>query len=193
MQAIQALCTEAILIENGSIKLHGKTLDIINEYLTLGSDYKLEQNWELNNMPGNEHIKVRSIKIISKNIDSTIIDVSTPIDIIIDFINLVFNQKINLSLVLKNTKGDPIFNDSSPGKTLNKGLHRVIVHIPGNFLNDDVYTIDNYFVKDASTVLYKQREPVFFKVLDIPRENTAWYGKWIGAVRPKFNWEYYEI
>jgi lipopolysaccharide transport system ATP-binding protein len=77
--------------------------------------------------------------------------------------------------------------------SLKRGLHRAILHIPGNFLNDDIYVIDNYFIKDASHALFVHNEPVVFEVHDIARENTGWFEKWIGAVRPKFNWEYYEL
>jgi len=193
MQAIQSLCTEVILLENGYLKLKGATNEVINNYLFKSTINKLEQTWDLDDMPGNDLIKVKLVKVISKNDEVTVMDVTTPIDIIIDFINLVHKQKINVSLVLKNIKGEPIFNDSTPVKMLNEGLHRAIIHIPGNFLNDDIYTIDYYFVKDSSTAIYIQNEPITFEIQDVPRADSAWYGKWIGAVRPRFNWEYYEI
>jgi lipopolysaccharide transport system ATP-binding protein len=192
MTAIQSLCSQAVLLENGGLKSSGKTKEIISKYLEENNIKKLEQVWDELSMPGNEFISVKSVKIITQN-GTSYIDVTTSLQIVVDFVSHINDQQINLSMVLKDIKGEPIFNDSTPSRKLNKGVHRAIIHIPGNFLNDGIYTIDNYFVKDSSSAVFTQNEPVVFEVNDTIRPNSGWYGKWIGAVRPKFNWEYYEI
>jgi len=63
-----------------------------------------------------------------------------------------------------------------------------ICHIPGNFLNDGVYRIRLLIVKDTSVALIDIDNVAIFEVHDIAREG-AWYGKWIGSVRPTFQWE----
>jgi lipopolysaccharide transport system ATP-binding protein len=52
-------------------------------------------------------------------------------------------------------------------------------------LNDNVYSVDLYFIKNLKETICLIENAVSFEVHDAPREK-AWYGKWIGAVRPKF-------
>jgi lipopolysaccharide transport system ATP-binding protein len=190
MQAIQSLCSTTILMEQGAITMYGQTESIINKYLSHNSENKSEQEWDEASYPGNEFISVRSVKIKS---ESKTLYVTTPFEIEIVFRCLNQDSAINVSLVLKSIKDEIICNDSTQSKQLNSKWQRAVIKIPGNFLNDNVYTIDNYFVKDRSSVLFVHNEPITFEVHDTPRENTSWYGKWVGAVRPKFDWEYEEI
>ena len=79
--------------------------------------------------------------------------------------------------------GVSIFNVGTTPVRLSKGAHSGILKIPGKLLNDDVYTISLYFVKDTASVVYVIDELLTFEVVDEPRDN-AWFGKWPGAVRP---------
>jgi lipopolysaccharide transport system ATP-binding protein len=47
------------------------------------------------------------------------------------------------------------------------------------------YYISIIFVKDTSIEVYYLNECISFDVEDY-RENTNWYGKWMGYVRPDF-------
>ena len=60
--------------------------------------------------------------------------------------------------------------------------------IPGDFLNDGVYTIRLLLVQDSCVILLDLHDLVVFEVHDTERQ-SQWYGKWIGAVRPTFKWE----
>jgi lipopolysaccharide transport system ATP-binding protein len=70
-------------------------------------------------------------------------------------------------------------------------LHQAVLKIHGDLLNDGEYTVDLHFVKDTSTVIYKHINLLSFKVEDANREGN-WYGKWVGAVRPAFDFKFYE-
>jgi lipopolysaccharide transport system ATP-binding protein len=61
-----------------------------------------------------------------------------------------------------------------------------VLKIPGRLLNDDVYSVSLYFVKDGSKVHFVMNELLTFEVVDEPRKN-AWYGKWPGVVRPSLD------
>jgi len=193
MAAIQSLCSKVVLMEQGMMKKYGNTDEIINQYLTKNAIHKTTQIWSENEMPGNEYIMIRSVLVKSTGIEKEIFDVTTPIQIEIEFKCLMPQLDINLSIVLNNLKGEAIFNDISESKFTDQHWQRVIMYIPANLLNDDVYTLNVLFVKDNSTVVYVQWEPIFFEIHDIPRLNSAWYGKWPGTVRPKLEWEYIDI
>jgi lipopolysaccharide transport system ATP-binding protein len=57
--------------------------------------------------------------------------------------------------------------------------------IPGNFLNNGSYYISLVIIKDTSVQVCTFEECLSFELEDY-RENMQWYGKWWGAVRPKF-------
>jgi lipopolysaccharide transport system ATP-binding protein len=81
--------------------------------------------------------------------------------------------------------GDCIFDVSSPRSRPGKGIIEGECRIPGHFLNDGAYYISIVFVKNTTTRLFYFESCLSFEVEDY-RDNTAWYGKWIGHVRPGF-------
>jgi lipopolysaccharide transport system ATP-binding protein len=191
MTAVQNLCTKAILLRGGQIANAGNTKDIINEYLTRDTAVQLEQRWDkIEDAPGNDAIRLKRVTVSPVGVEETsAITVETPIEIEFEFWNLLSEPTgINLSLVLWSVAGECIFNVGSTCVELAPGLGRGVCRIPGDFLNDNKYSVEIYFVKDKSIVLYKQADVVTFEVQDV-RRNTNWYGKWIGAVRPKLDFD----
>jgi lipopolysaccharide transport system ATP-binding protein len=74
---------------------------------------------------------------------------------------------------------------------LNKGIIKAKTEIPGNFLNDGNYFISFMIVKDKSIILYNFEEVFNFEIADY-REDTTWYGKFPGYVRPKFDFSIFQ-
>jgi lipopolysaccharide transport system ATP-binding protein len=119
------------------------------------------------------------------------LDVRNSFDIEIEFWNLLDNQRLNISLHLYASTGECIFNISTEPKTLNKGIVKAKTKIPGNFLNDGNYFISFMIVKDKSVILYNFEEVFNFEIADY-REDTTWYGKFPGYVRPKFDFPIFQ-
>jgi lipopolysaccharide transport system ATP-binding protein len=187
MQAVQSLCTKAILLQKGQVINQGPSSTVINNYLSKIEKNKLFQRWnDMVHAPGNEKVRIKSIEILTQldNVFSPI-DVRTPLTIKFEFWNLLDQTNINLSLHLNSLTGECIFNIGTPVVDLSKGLVVSECHIPGNFLNDGVYSISMMIIKDTSVCLFDLKDAVLFEVEDF-RENVAWFGKWLGAVRPQF-------
>lgn len=187
MTAVQSLCAKAIQLKKGEITCVGETGEVINNYLAKEVKNQHEKEWaNINDAPGNDLVKVKSIKVIPQYINgSDVIDVRTPIDIYFEFWNFKEGQEINLSFHLYNFKNDCIFNIGSNSLKLNNGLAKGCLRIPGNLLNDDSYYLSTMIVKDKSVLLYNLEEAISFTVEDY-REDAVWYGKWVGIVRPTF-------
>ena len=184
--AIQSLCTTGIYLKQGAIESIGDISRVTNDYLSSEYCYLLNNEWFDDNAPGNEYIRVKKVEVIAESND-TIIDVTTPLRFLTEFQICQNNTKIAaLCLVLKNIKGDCIFNSVELCQ-LTKGLFRAVMHVPGNFLNDDTYAVDLYYVNEAATPVYVHLDCMVFQVNDLPRTGS-FFGKWIGAVRPKFDW-----
>ena len=185
MQAVQSLCKTAIYLKQGSLADIGRTDKVINTYLSKEIANCLERRWDAREAPGNEYITVVSAEVIPdlKNTADPI-TISTELKIKFEFINHLSDGNINLSLLLYTTAGVCIFNVGTGSHLLKKDNHYTsVLTIPRDLLNDDIYTVNLLFVKDTSVVLFAIEEVLTFEVLDNPRDG-AWFGKWLGAIRP---------
>ncbi|HXS38151.1 MAG TPA: ABC transporter ATP-binding protein [Flavipsychrobacter sp.] len=186
MQAIQSLCTKAILIKEGAISSQGNPSQVISSYIRQSRSYNFVKSWDTENeAPGNEYIRVDKIEIKPElENDQSIIDIRTPLHISFSFSSF---SDINLcvGVHLFTISGDCIFDVCSLPQQYAVGVYKGECTIPGHFLNDGAYYISLIFVKDTSIQLFYLEECLSFEVEDF-RENFAWFGKWMGHVRPAF-------
>jgi lipopolysaccharide transport system ATP-binding protein len=171
------------MLDKGSIKHLGEINYIVDNYLSDETIKGIVNNkWDYNNAPGNEYIKVRSAFI---TYDYDKITVKSSFDIVTEFWSLHENVKINVSIVIWDINQNPVFNISTDSNLLKKGLNKAVFHIPENLMNDGIYRIQNYFVKDSSTPVFIHDNACSFEIFE-DRITSGWHGKWIGAVRPGF-------
>ena len=183
MTAVRSLCKTGVMLDKGSIKHLGEINYIVDSYLSDETIKGIVNNkWDYNNAPGNEYIKVRSAFI---TYDYDKITVKSSFDIVTEFWSLHENVKINVSIVIWDINQNPVFNISTDSNLLKKGLNKAVFHIPENLMNDGIYRIQNYFVKDSSTPVFIHDNACSFEIFE-DRITSGWHGKWIGAVRPGF-------
>jgi lipopolysaccharide transport system ATP-binding protein len=183
-QALQNLCDSVITLHKGHIIDAGKPADVITNYLKSTDNNYLSQSYEApESAPGNDYIRIKKIEI---QYDTEIFDIRTPFSTKFEF---WYNDPEPGSLIvgihLFNMAGECIFDIASKGAQLRAGLITGECRIPGNFLNNGAYYISIVFVKDTTQRLFYFEGCLSFSVEDF-RENTAWFGKWMGYVRPAF-------
>ncbi len=185
MLAIKNICEHGIFLKNGMIHFMGDMNDTLNEYMLHGRNLMIKST-EAANEPG---IKNEFIKFISANSysDSNVFKVSSKINIEFSF-EVILPLMLNLSLILKDSYDTVIFNALSEIKNIGPGIHTSILEIPANLLNDGRYFVDIYFV-DSEKIkpLFSINEIISFDVED--ERDVQWARKWVGAVRPKLNFE----
>lgn len=193
MTAISQICERVIWLQNGKIAGIGPTNDIINKYLNSVQVSTYEKEWDEEKAPGNESVRIRSIKISPQdNSAGNIITTDTPIQIEFLFDNRITRGELNLSFILWTLSGECVFNTASEVKELQEGTFLGICQIPGNLLNNNIYSIEIMIIKDRSFAVFKQKDILNFEVLDGERVE-GWYGKWVGAVRPKLKFSLEEV
>ena len=187
MQAIQNLCTRALLIEGGQIRAEGKPVQIINTYSRLTGRKHFSQEWpDTADAPGNQQIRIRKVSLEpEQHSKNEVLDIRTPLRVRFSF--SISGREFNLcvGVHLFTEAGDCIFDVSSVPGNITPGQYSGECLIPGNFLNDGAYFISLIFVQDTSRPLYYFENCLSFELEDY-RENFSWYGKWIGSVRPNF-------
>jgi len=182
MTAVRNLCKTGFLLKDGSLQCSGPVNDVINSYLSDDSIKGIINHyWDFDHAPGWENIKVKSAYI---QFEGSQLSTKTSFDIVTEFWCLEEGFPVNVSMILYDINGHCIFNVFTDNKPLKKGLHKSVFHIPGNFLNDGIYTVHNMFVTSAQTYFYHENANSF-EIADY-RDSYGWYGKWVGVVRPTF-------
>ena len=187
LQAVNNLCTNALWLEKGSVRSLGNTKSVVNEYLsTLHKKSSIKEFSTLNEAPGNDFIRVMYIELIPDLLDpNEVLDIRTPLIVKFRFYNASDDIVISTDLLLFTLAGECIFDIPSKPSTYKKGFIDGECKIPGNFLNDGSYSFTLHFAKDTSSELFSYEECLMFDIADY-RENSNWYDKWWGYVRPDF-------
>lgn len=190
MVALKSLCEKAIWLNAGSVVENGRAEDVVTNYLDNGVPVNMHQVWsDTESAPGNKSVRLHTVKISYEGeATGENLTVASPVDMEFEFWNYEQNALLNFSVVLYDNQDVCIFNTASTAKAYPKGIVKGTCHIPGNFLNDGAYRVRLLIVKDMSVALIDLDNVAIFEVHDVEREG-AWYGKWIGAVRPTFKWE----
>lgn len=190
MQAVNNLCDKALWLEKGHMKEVGVASTVVNKYLAGLQKFKLKETWNSpEEAPGNEWIRFKSVELVPDlENEGDVIDIRTPLTVKFQFWNMQDNVVLNMGMDLFGYGGECIFDVPSTEMLCQKGLVEGECKIPGNFLNDGSYYLSLMVVKDTSVKLFYLEECLSFDVADY-RGNTNWYGKWQGAVRPRFPFE----
>jgi len=186
-QAIVNLCNKALWLKHGQIQDMGECAAVVNKYLGSVQQFNLKQDWDnIDEAPGNDLIRFKKIELTPhlENPEDPL-DIRVPLTIKFKFWNFTDDISLAIGLHLFTFGGECIFDNQSPSAIYNKGLIEGECTIPGNFLNDGSYFVSIVINRDTSIQLYYFEECIAFDLEDY-RGEIKWYGKWIGAVRPRF-------
>lgn len=188
MQALRNLCHRAFVLEKGVLVESGPADKMINRYLRDVQVQYLKQTYpDAAEAPGNKHIRIKRVELIpSYPGPEALIDIRTGLLLELEFwYEPPGVTDLIVGIHLFASGGDCVFDVSSARTNLERGIVKGSCRIPANFLNDGSYYISIVFVSNTTQRLFYFESCVSFEVAD-HRENTSWYGKWIGHVRPDF-------
>jgi lipopolysaccharide transport system ATP-binding protein len=190
LTAVRTLCQSAVWLDRGKVMMHGPVNEVVNGYIESAESLASERVWDsADGAPGNDLLRLRRVRVAPvEGCEAKSISVDTPVDIDFELWNLMGEASLNLSLVVYSLEGNCIFNSIAPAATVATGLFRGRCHVPGNLLNDGVYTVRLLVSKDQATVIFDMPDLATFEVHDVERP-ILWFGKLIGAVRPHLDWQ----
>lgn len=189
MEAIKNLCSRAILMENGQIKMEGSPHEMVEEYLKKNAETSLSRSWLYEEAPGNEWIRVERAAIEAETAqENGLLTVKTAFNVHFDYWVEQDNFALNLSLHLYAATGECVFNVTTelPAQTLQKGKYSATCKIPGNLLNTGVFSISCMFVKDETVPVFNLEDQLVFEIHE-ERKQGKWHGKFPGFVRPELD------
>jgi lipopolysaccharide transport system ATP-binding protein len=171
----------------GTVSCMGEINKVVDTYLSADRSEAMEQSWDsIESAPGNDWVRLKHVELRQAAETGTDhLTVRTPFHVLFEFWVLQ-PALLNLSMHVNSITGETIFADASPVVDCGIGIARFTCDVPGNLMNDGVYSIMMMIVKD-STVLFVLNDAVIFEVRDAERTGN-WMGKWPGAVRPRLAW-----
>jgi lipopolysaccharide transport system ATP-binding protein len=197
MEAIQNLCSRAVLLSEGKLLLDDNSEISVAHYISNVFARTLERRWEPDEeAPGNDQVRLQRVAIIPQNPDnSSVVTVCTPLTFLFEYFNLNEQNMLHLSIHVCNERGVEVFNalpaeePNWHGKPMPYGLYRSSFLMPGNILNDGSYTVEVHVIKDFRNAILKFPDAVSFDVADDAKMRGNLLGKWYGVVRPRLQWK----
>src|ERR1700722_1428564 len=136
MTALRRMCTRAIWLEGGRALDSGDPGKVIDHYLQKNTVSTLETVWPDDaTAPGNERVRLQSVRVIPETNGSDLITVHTPLKIEFTYWNYVPGAILNVSMIVYNIEEICVFNSGSGHAPRPAGLIRQTVTIPRDFLN----------------------------------------------------------
>lgn len=190
MNAVQGLCTKALWLEKGQVRMQGATDEVVSAYIMEHAAQVLERSWSEQDAPGDELLRVRSVSIRSLRADG-LMRISDPVRVEIELDNAgVLDNDLGIRLSMRTgTDAVAFISDLSeviPDRVWPLGRSKVVCTIPGGLLNAGTYRINLMFIR-KSKHWFRIPEAVIFETQEGPRKGT-WIGEWGGAVRPNVEW-----
>jgi homopolymeric O-antigen transport system ATP-binding protein len=201
MSAVTRLCDRTLLLAGGVVIEDGPTEQVVARYLTSELGTAARHEWTADDpaMPGNEWVRLRSVRVIDEHGETVeSIDVRRRVGIEIRFDVRRREQPIVPGIALVNEQGTPIFSamDTSPEwrTPCETGCYTSTAWIPGNLLNEGTVIVSVALGTFAGGKTIKQAsadEIVMFQVIDPGEGGTArgdYSGTWKAPVRPLLDW-----
>ncbi|MFH1950049.1 MAG: ABC transporter ATP-binding protein [Pseudomonadota bacterium] len=197
MGAINRLCARAIWLDEGYIQMLGATKDVVAAYLSTGSKERGECQWDDQQYaPGDEHIRLRSVRIRNSNGEVTSrLDIRLPFYVEIEYEVLHVLSSVRIGFRIITADGTVVFtsadsNDSAwDGRPRHPGTYVSRCEIPGNLLNEGQYGLLNVwadipFVK----VMFLEENLLNFHVEQTGGVSGRFPERWSGVICPALPW-----
>ena len=195
MTAVQALCSRAVWLDEGGVRMLGDVGDVVSHYLRESARSVTEQVWTDAGRAADEHVALLRARIRpADGTQPSNLTIRTPFDIEVEYQNKQAGTRLHVSLKLFNENNVCVFSTTTleqeewRGKEFPAGRFTSICRIPGDLLSPGLYRIRILIVRDSSVVLLKAEEALVFEVRDSADRRAGWFGKYTGAVRPVLNW-----
>lgn len=187
LTAVQSLCQRAIWLNQGAVSLDDTPSKVVSAYLQSGERLTTERRWaDPASAPGNAEARLLGARLCSED-PPELLTLDSRNGLEFEILNLVPDAVLNLSYHLYSQDGIMVLNSFSIPEAMPVGTFKFTCHIPENLLNDGMYSVELMIVKNSTNVLMKMADCLTFQLHDLERQ-SAWFGKYPGAVRPKMKW-----
>ncbi|WP_131535913.1 ABC transporter ATP-binding protein [Pedobacter nototheniae] len=200
MASIASLCKNSILLNNGKIQDQGISNEVIAKYENNNFDLSCEKKWSINNAPGNQAVKLISVRAINEGlISKEKFDVTERFGIELEYEVLEPNHILWHGLNFYNEVDQNLFDSHSiTSKWYNEphpiGRYKTIAWVPENFLNESKIIVSAAIFNHQKGQIYLHvKDAIAFEIIDLLRKDFVSargqsIGKFPGLIRPLLKW-----
>ncbi|MGA1868170.1 MAG: polysaccharide ABC transporter ATP-binding protein [bacterium] len=200
LASISNLCSQAMWLEEGKLKKRGPVKDVIEGYTEQKKGNYGEQLWkDASIAPGNDKIRLRSVRIISDGAVRSDVDIQKDIYIEIEFWNFKPGSRITTFihildkwnvcvLASANMRSINLGHDEWSNQPHPAGIFQTTCILPGNLLNVGFYTLNIYIQTDIKRPQVIAQGVISFMVNDNEGCCKEYSGIMAGVIRPKLKW-----
>jgi lipopolysaccharide transport system ATP-binding protein len=197
--AITRLCSRGILLRQGQVIADGPVAKVAGIYAGgEGGDSQTAVDFRRNGrMPGSEHVRLWSVRLLSGGPDPTVVDIRQPFTLEMDFEVLTDRYPLHPNIHIYNETGACVFISTDAyvkdyQRPKRPGVYRSTMTVPGNFMAEGVFSIDVAIsTMDPVIIHVHERGLIGFSVSD-PAEGDSARGNYAGpmggVVRPLLPW-----
>jgi lipopolysaccharide transport system ATP-binding protein len=198
MSYIHSFCSKAVLLDRGKLVNTGLVPEVINEYISLTGKISSVQIWDENKKPGNDIVKLCSVRVINESGNNKeSFKITERIGIEMKYEVLEDGHVLWLGHNIYDDKGINIFDTHSVSTDLyskphDKGIFTAIAWIPENLLNTGNFIISTAIFNHLDQIIYlHEKDILLFSVHEVLESETARGmspGNFPGVVRPLLAW-----
>jgi lipopolysaccharide transport system ATP-binding protein len=194
MSAITQLCQRTIWIDNGEVRMDGKTTEVVNAYLSSGVAGRTfwNRNGNVNNSKSDKEFEFRSTQLLENQKEiEPIIPFNSKLKLEISFDILHFVKFLSITYILIDSDGTVIYEsiNSDDAKWSDyewkPGTYSAICDIPKAFLLPGRYYISVVAYIDGVKIIDKQESVLIFDISEVGYNLNI--GR-LGLVTPDINW-----
>jgi lipopolysaccharide transport system ATP-binding protein len=203
MQVLARLCDRAILLREGRVVQDGPSDQVVAHYLQAEGGAGSRRTWpDLATAPGGKRVRIREVRVVDEDgrlVDS--VDIRRSVGVEITFTVLRDDVAVFPRIKVIDREGNNAFTtvDTNPMWTDLPALgdHVATAWIPGNLLNEGLYTVEpgisSLGALGTNKLVHQARvaDAVAFHVYDPGDGDTSkghFAGQFRGAVRPLLEW-----
>ena len=198
MQAVQSLCPRALLIEAGHLIAADSAKAVVSRYLASISEMGSEISWPEQAAPGNDEIKLTSLRVYTENSSAGVYSSSEDLSVEMEFVARMRHSALCIGFDVVNSEGVVVarsYQTDLPPESWPEivfGKNKWCCTIPRGLLNAGLYYVcpkiglhNMYWIVNLDTTIR------FEVILDhgvSPFWNTLNGSSRPGVIAPIFNW-----
>ncbi len=189
--AIQSLCSRTLHLEQGQIVAFGPTKAVVGRYLSEQGVMNRSREWSVHQAPSGGGVRLMAARISAAAEGQF----TTANGLTLELLYQVEKEglSLNISIAVQTESGACAFasaslGDGFAGHPFAVDTYRSLCSIPPHLLNDSVYYVDVFFVRDFTTVVLRVEKVLSFEIVDDGQGRSGWFGDWPGVVRPRLEW-----
>ena len=217
------ICHRVMFLEKGKLIETGPAQKIVNDYVEKvimhGRDMHIKsspasgenstsnepagvniRHWEnASEAPGNEAFRIVKLEIRKSGTNTAQpVYSSDPLEIEIEYMKLTDEEVIDVGFVLNHFRSvvfvaNPLFDTTLDVSAVKAGHYRCIASIPGDFLNNSIYSIDISVLKNKKEIMLYFSDLIFFRIYENKEEFISLVRNFTtdlpGCIRPKLVWK----